>query len=330
MPSILTHYLFGLDATNNIKNLEIYQSIKKYRHIYFFGLQGPDPMYYHAPLKKENYYDIAYTLHNKNTGNFIKSLLEFYTTLDKSSQMAQCCLAYICGFIGHYVLDFSTHPYIYYIGGNYDKNDPKTDIYMGLHNRIELAIDSILIQEKYKVPSHLFKIHKHILKLDSLPPCVLDMFKYSMKMVFDIEEGDKILDNSYKSMKLYYKLTFDRLGFKKKLYSVASPCFSIRLASQMRTLSYYECEKEYIDYLNLNKSVWFHPVTGTLHTHSFYDLMKDGHKVMTQLMADLDDFNKGQLSFWEMADKIPDLSYCTALPECKNQEMSYFKIISEA
>ncbi|OOO00063.1 MAG: hypothetical protein ATN35_09255 [Epulopiscium sp. Nele67-Bin004] len=132
MPDIMTHYFFGLDATNEIKHSILYQYIKDNRPTFFVGLQGPDPMYYHGLLKKNSNSHIGTLMHTENTDKFIKSLLKYHSTLEPNSAEAKCTIAYISGFLCHFILDVTTHPYVFYIGGRYQKEIPKTHKYKGL------------------------------------------------------------------------------------------------------------------------------------------------------------------------------------------------------
>ncbi len=75
MPDIMTHYFFGLDTTQNIKQLPLYKTIKDHRNVFFVGLCGPDPMYYHHLLSKGNYSYIASLVHAENTAASIFIIL---------------------------------------------------------------------------------------------------------------------------------------------------------------------------------------------------------------------------------------------------------------
>ena len=70
MPDIITHYIFGLDTVKNLKHSSIYKIIKENRNLFFIGLQGPDPMYYHHLHGKNNKSFIASRMHTEKTGDF--------------------------------------------------------------------------------------------------------------------------------------------------------------------------------------------------------------------------------------------------------------------
>ncbi len=297
MPDIMTHYFFGLDTTNNLKNLSIYPIIKEHRQLFFVGLQGPDPIYFHGLFKKENYHQIATTLHTEKTDEFIISMFKYYNTIEKNSTAANQIIAYISGFLCHYILDATTHPYVFYLGGKYDKNCPETKKFEGLHQHIEVAIDTLILKEKYNLTPSQFKIFKHILKLDKLPDCILEMYKYSLDNTYQIQNGDIIIKEAYRDYKNYYKLTFDKFGFKKKIGALIMPLLPENLHQFTKTFSYYDCVTEDFDYLNLEKNAWLHPITGTLFICSFKDLQNKALKKITKLLTTVDDFTEDLIDF---------------------------------
>ncbi|OON90729.1 MAG: hypothetical protein ATN34_04315 [Epulopiscium sp. Nele67-Bin002] len=324
MPEIMTHYFFGLDSLNAIKPLSVYKVIKNYRSLYYMGLCGPDPMYYHRLLNKENYNYVATIMHNQNTAKFIGALFEYYNMLDPKCEDAQAVIAYISGFICHFVLDTTAHPYVFYIGGKYDKSLAHTVKYKGLHQHIELSIDSLLLQKHYGIIPKNFKVHKHILKVDSIPQTILNMYKFALFKTYQIEHGDIIIGESFTDYKIYYRMTHDSFGIKRQIGVSLKPILPQGLHQFTGTFSYYDCVKYGVDYLNEKKAVWLHPVNGIVNTYSFEDLLKNALKKSSLLLRFVDNYLNDYITLEELLSHIPNLSYSTGLPLDEQQEMIYF------
>lgn len=323
MPDIITHYLFGLDTTNTIKSSPIYKLIKDHRSLFFIGLQGPDPMYYHAPYKKTNHSDIGKLMHTEKTGEFLISALSYTKKLINTPDF-EPCMSYVSGLLCHYVLDSMCHPYIFHIGGRYQKDDDSTRKYQGLHKKIELAIDALLLEEKFNMDAHSFKIDKHILKQQSIPPVILDMYEETLFGVYAVPNGGTIFKQSYADFRSYYKLTYDKLGIKKTFARSVSPMLPKAISSHVNTFSYHKCVDEFSNYLNSNKEVWLHPVTGNVYTFSFKDLLHNALKRSSALLIAAYAFTGSELTYDELQSYLPSISYLTGLPVEDDRPMTYF------
>lgn len=135
MPGFATHHLFGHQTLkkNNNENLKqiIYNNIQAFN----LGLQGPDLFFYFLPSNIGIGPDIAGIMHKKLTGRFFKNLIVLCRTI-KSKKSFNTAVAYIMGFMGHYILDCELHPYIYYRAGH-----EKTLKNLGRHFALESDID---------------------------------------------------------------------------------------------------------------------------------------------------------------------------------------------
>lgn len=325
MPDTITHYLFGLDEAKNITDSPLYKIIKDNRNLYFIGLQGPDPMYYHAPYKKNNYFKVASLMHQDHTGYFLSSALCFAKKHADSPELFNPCMAYISGMLCHYALDITAHPYIFYLGGRYSQEDPNTSKYQGLHKKIEVAIDALLLDEKFNRKANTFKIHKHILKDLPLPNIILELYEELLFSIYAIPNGGTIFKDSYHDFRNYFKLTYDRIGFKKGLVATTMPLLPKNIAGLANTFSYHDCIDEFTDYLNTKKAVWLHPVTGNVYTYSFYDIIKNAHKLATTLLLGAYAFTQSEISLDELENLLPNLSYLTGLRTSDTRSMQYFK-----
>ncbi len=101
MPDIVVH-------TNFAKEIAERLSLEVDREIYFFGALGPDPYlfyrFYLPPFRNRvNRY--ASVMHRRHTGDFL-------TELARRAKSSDEVFSYLAGFLCHYALDSSAHPYI--------------------------------------------------------------------------------------------------------------------------------------------------------------------------------------------------------------------------
>lgn len=323
MPDIITHYIFGLDTAHNIKQSPLYDILKEHRDIFLIGLQGPDPIYYHNLALKNSKSSIASRMHSEKTSDFLISAICHAKKYDTHSIEFRQCMSYLSGFLCHYILDSMAHPYIFYLGGRYIASDPETHKYQGLHKKIELAIDSILCEEKFGIKASHFKIHKHILKNIQIPQSILHLYDETLFLLYGISGGGKIFKKAYNDTRTYFKVSYDTLGTKKAFGNALSNLLPRKISAYASTFSYFHCVRPGVDYLNTNKHVWLHPVTGNVYTFSFYDILRNATKKSTSMLLLAYDFAIGDVSSEDFRSHLPNVSYLTGLPTNDTRPMKY-------
>ena len=117
MPGFTTHYLFGIDACRRLTSTSMHNMIRRDHSAYALGLQGPDLFFYYLPsylMHRKNIGDLA---HRKDTVQFFANLLQSRKLFAGKKHSLSIADAYICGFMGHYTLDCTIHPYVYAFTG---------------------------------------------------------------------------------------------------------------------------------------------------------------------------------------------------------------------
>ena len=152
MPGFTTHYILGMKAYNDMPQTSLKFIIAKYRWLYQLGLQGPDIFFYNLPvLRHRDHRNVGSHMHEHLVNQFFSCCFENLTNIE-SRQQREEGLAYVCGFLCHYVGDSICHPYVY---GRieYDVDHPG-GYYHGLHAQLENDIDALLLRKyKKKKPS---------------------------------------------------------------------------------------------------------------------------------------------------------------------------------
>lgn len=135
MPASYAHTLFGEKVYHSLdKSLQ--HKIEPYKEYYDMGLYGPDPLFFYQPYHHHSINRQGYQIHEQDAYDFFIKARE----LIHCSLNPQASLAYICGFINHFILDSECHGYI----GQIEKKMNAT------HAEIESDFDrQLLLNEGY-------------------------------------------------------------------------------------------------------------------------------------------------------------------------------------
>ncbi len=159
MPAGFTHYTYGKWVFDKL-DPSIQNRIKPYRQYYDVGLHGPDILFFHKPLKKNEVSALGYQLHFQES----RSFFELAKQKIVESKNPDAALAYIIGFINHFVLDSECHGLI----NKMVKELPIT------HSELESEFDAKVMRELQLEPTST-KVTTHI-KLRDLDPEIIAPF----------------------------------------------------------------------------------------------------------------------------------------------------------
>ena len=141
MPALYTHYRFGKTVEATLPPT-LRETLAKHKEAFALGTQGPDILFYHKPMKKNDVRSRGVALHAvAPEGFFVRAAKEIVGARKQNNDtLADALTAYVCGFLCHFTLDISCHPYI-------DEHSQGTFT----HGKIESELD------------------KYMLRLDGLP-----------------------------------------------------------------------------------------------------------------------------------------------------------------
>ena len=205
MPTTYAHDLFGKMVYHRL-DPEIQEKIKKYQTTYQIGLHGPDILFYVRPFHKNRFNQMAHRLHREEAAGFFERGRELYQKTGNEE-----ILVYLLGFICHFMLDSTCHPYI----SEYMK---KTG---ARHDEIETEFDRALMVRTGKDPFHY--------QLGS----VIRIEKNSVDAISEVMEGmsHKDIVRALMGSKFYTRLPICDSEKKRKIkLAVARILFMYRLA----------------------------------------------------------------------------------------------------
>lgn len=279
MPGVITHALMGMMIKDGLNHHE--QVLLSDEDSFLMGTTGPDIFYYYhvwpwsskGGLKKGT--QLADQFHNINIEAYISAWLDLaYKKQDP------CLTAYVAGFLLHFILDTTVHPYIYYKTiGNYKAMSDYE------HRHLETQIDSQLYP--------YFKEHYHkkpyeIVRLSSNK--IQRLSHYYQKIIPVVTQETISLSLIEKSFYDCYRLQYllyDAKGWKKRW------CEKIEKKTQrpIQANSLILCLSPHVDsfdVLNQHHHLWKHPITGDEYHTSVFDLFNDalyqGRKIVKQFI----------------------------------------------
>ncbi len=301
MPDCLTHIFMAEDVKRKIKadfafNLDYF----------ILGSQGPDPFFYYNyyPWKKTNNIDkFGSKMHKHKTKLFLENLIKVST--NSSVELKSYALGFLC----HYSLDTTAHPYIYNVTGNYtDKNTKK---YRGNHLKLERGIDAILLKRK-NINPRFYRLNGYF-SLKFLNDDFISKLNIIYEKTYQMNNMGEIYSHSYTDFQSNFKiLVYDPLGIKKVFYSIVDMFTSGTMMYKNLT---YNANLTKYDYMNTKHTTWKHPVTGVESNKSFDDLYNEAvEKAVSLLDSTIMLFN-GESS--NIFNKIENTNYNTGL-ECNH------------
>lgn len=106
MPASYSHYSFGQTVLEKLPQ-NIKDIIIPNKEAYYIGLNGPDILFYYKPLFKNEIKRYGYNLHEEKAYGFLENSRRYII-----KNHDEVCFSYILGFVCHFVLDSSCHPFI--------------------------------------------------------------------------------------------------------------------------------------------------------------------------------------------------------------------------
>lgn len=190
MPTTYAHDTFGKMVFQKLP-ADIRERLAGHINAYLIGLHGPDILFYYHPFRSNEVNEKGSRMHREIASSFFRRGKEYYAeTGDEEA------LAYLLGFICHYMLDSTCHPYI-------AKYMEKTG---AAHDEIETELDRYLMEHTGKNP---FRYK---------PAAFLRASRESVRAISAVLElSEKKVRKSIRSLRFYTGITVCRCGLKRAL-----------------------------------------------------------------------------------------------------------------
>lgn len=269
MPGYITHNIFGKKEYKIMEEGILKEAVRKHRKVFYVGLQGPDIFFYFPLYVLINRKNLGSIMHTSKTGEYMSGMLDYILNVGNIDR--EICMAYFCGFLGHYSLDRTCHPYIYW------KTDRmhKTKDYHAKHVALETDIDYIFCKEFFKknISDFPYRNTAELNKKELV--AISEMLSEVLQSTFDnIRFNYKLAYSALLSFKYMIGCINDKSGVKEKVVRsieqklIGHKHFATLFIGDNYTLKNSDC-------LNLSKKEWFNPWKKDIKENSnFYELIE--------------------------------------------------------
>lgn len=137
MPTTYTHYAYGQEVLRRLPKKQ-QRIILAHEDYYNIGVHGPDILFYYRAFSKNEVNQCGVRVHHEPMHIFLRQAFSVFD----NQRRKQEAFAYLAGFMTHFMLDSSCHPYI-------RKRIRETGI---SHTEIERDWDSVMMQRDHLNP----------------------------------------------------------------------------------------------------------------------------------------------------------------------------------
>lgn len=145
----IKHLSHGDSEQRKIADLLYNPYYRKYANV---GTVAPDIFYYYdflSPVRTTKAQFWGDLHHHQNVAELVLNFLDLCIEIEEDT-LRDKFLAFIFGYICHCAVDVVTHPYIFYISGDYYNKDPKVaSIAQMNHLKVEYALDSYILYQRW-------------------------------------------------------------------------------------------------------------------------------------------------------------------------------------
>ncbi len=290
MPSYKTHSIHSELVSNMMDKYIIIDSeaMKTYA-------MGPDVF---VVTEKKLFTD----QHRTNVKKYFETLIRYIKErkLYENSEV----MAFLYGQLDHFVLDATTHPYIYYI-----TTDIKSDNKLNGHALIEMWIDEYYM-DAYDKSKKRYYTRNRIIDSD-LNKLVDDVYKE----VFGLDNVSKKLSKCIWQFK-----TLDSC-VRSNTILIAPPLIKAFNAGDIKYRKDLDRAKSY---MNFEHEEWLNPETGEKSNKSFDEMFEESVHTSLEIIKEINDYMYFDKDFnHPLIDN--DTCYNTGLPCEKGQTLKYVK-----
>lgn len=263
MPDPAVHASFGKEVLASLPP-EIREGIVP--EPYTFALFGPDAWFGYKPwIRREGR---SRHMHTRRTGAFLLSLADHA----RASENGRAELfSYLAGFLCHYALDSTAHPYIIHITTE-KKSFPRS------HMSFEHTLD-ILQMERDGVWGEAHPVTDHYFPAVRLPASMRKDLDQVFEEVYGWKNCWKLLNRSLMLYRAFFRVMEKQKGLPSRVARVTGK-------HSLRSMTYSESQFLGTDAENLEHRPWNHSHDASqTYTHSFPELREQARVLAVRLIS---------------------------------------------
>ena len=293
MPDIAVHAAFGKEVLSSLPQ-EVRDSICP--EPYTFALFGPDLWFMHRPwLRRQGR---GRQMHTTRMGAFLLSLLR----QARSGPCREEMFSYLAGFLCHYALDSTAHPYVIWVTTE-ERHFPRS------HMSLEHALDAAEIR-RAGLWGTAHPITDHYFPLLRLPESMQLPLNTVFEEVYGWKNCRKALNRSCRRFRRLYRILENPRGLASRLTRLTG-------VPVLRSLCYSESQFLDADAENTRHRTWHHAHDPSLSsTESFPDLREKAQLLAVKMItASWSYVFREEGTEEDLAALIGNHSYLSGFPE---------------
>lgn len=208
MPDFFSHMFLGKAVVPSMPAF-FQEAVGMHTPLFHLGCQGPDIFFYYKMLSPGGHRRagaFANTCHGRDT----RKLLAYGASFLKQHRDDRGFASYWAGFLCHYALDSSAHPFIEAHAQGFRA-----------HKRLEMHLDAYLLHKKWASAPYRVRIPRLIKLAEGLPPSVIAFWQGLAQEVYATELAPAVVRGAYRGIcavnKMYYTTHSRARGIKKRL-----------------------------------------------------------------------------------------------------------------
>lgn len=271
MPAIITHDFFGRDVYDGL--FQLIGGSKDEADAFLLGNQGPDPLFYSVitpPIAR--FHALGTRMHVEAPSELIASLKASIFELDEGDRAIG--RAYALGFLCHYSLDSTMHPFVY--ANQFAVCDAGV---RGLsradgsevHAVIESEFDEMLLFAKRGQTIASFDPSREILRAsERVLGIVSAMYAFVARAAYGEQVPRRLFSLAVHDFRIVQRAFRSPSGIKRAVVGAIEEV--VRPYSFFRAMSHRDVELEHSAFDNHDHAPWTCPFTGAVSTEGFWEL----------------------------------------------------------
>ena len=273
MPAIITHHLFGEDASRRLPDETAYEGEELLA--FLLGNQGPDPFYFcftATPTAIQTCHAFAEAMHQDHVVESLLSARQAVTHIPAGDQGV--ARAFVMGLLAHYLLDSEAHAFIYaQEKAICEAGVGLEDAHDEVHALIESELDTWMLWSARQQTISDAPAYANLARTERVSRVAGTIFSQIAWQNFGITLGPDRYEGCLRDYELVYR-AIDPTGNPRGRMIAGAERLGSRY-SRLDALSHAAEPTEDCPAANLACHPWCDPLTGEAQTTSFPDVFYD-------------------------------------------------------
>lgn len=273
MPACLTHTYFAKAVAQSLRETGLENTPE-----YIWGAQGPDFLFCHRYfpwMKGRSLKEYGSRLHSEVKPSVTLSAMREFLSRHRDPGYR----AYVTGFVCHYALDSTAHPYVNALAAELAAQRPWETVNT-MHGEVEASLDAIILRRETGMLPSQVNVKQMFPKNESAQRRIAKLYQAVLFSACgeDVPEGELL--RATNDAHFVFSLLNDRTGLKRQLFQRVEKGKPSLVTSHIVPIT----EEDGVDFANIQHSPWGDPPS----KQSFFDLFDQAIELAKQLITRFD------------------------------------------